>query len=62
MKLRWLKIRQKLTLCQGHFLPIFYLLPMAHNVPNSGSPGITPILAEIEILSTIFKSLDFQGK
>jgi hypothetical protein len=23
------------------------------SVPNSGSPGVTPILAEIEILTTI---------
>jgi hypothetical protein len=31
MKLRWLKIRQKLILCQGDFLPIFYLLPIAQS-------------------------------
>jgi hypothetical protein len=31
-------------------------------VPNSGTPGINPILAEIKILSILFKSLDFQVK
>jgi len=33
---------------------------MITSVPNSSTPEVTPILAEIERLSTLFKSLDFQ--